>query len=88
MEGAAFAGDYPDRAKLAQAAGCDMLLVCNNPAAAETVLEALPVAESPERGRRLSAMLGRAQFSRDHLLTDPQWQQATRLITEMATSYA
>ncbi len=43
MEGAAFAGVFSDRARLAQEAGCDMLLVCNNPAAAEEVLDALPL---------------------------------------------
>jgi len=88
MEGAAFAGAYPDRAKLAQSAGCDMLLVCNNPAAAGQVLETLPVKENREREHRLFAMRGRAKFSREQLLNEPEWRQASRCITEITTSYA
>ena len=41
MAGAAGAGGYPDRARAALEAGCDMLLVCNNPQGAAEVLEAL-----------------------------------------------
>jgi beta-N-acetylhexosaminidase len=41
MEGAAFAGSVLRRAESALDAGCDMVLVCNNPEAADTVLAEL-----------------------------------------------
>jgi beta-N-acetylhexosaminidase len=42
MEGAAFAGDYVDRAKAALLAGCNMVLICNNPIGAVSIIERLP----------------------------------------------
>ncbi|MGJ0486756.1 MAG: beta-N-acetylhexosaminidase [Methylomicrobium sp.] len=75
MAGASWGGDYPERAGLALAAGCDMVLVCNNPAAAEQVLEALPIKKDPLRESRLAAMRGRPQFSREQLLNSVQWRQ-------------
>ena len=62
MEGAAFAGNHADRAKAAQEAGCDMLLVCNNPTAAENVLEALPITNNPEREAEAAYHAWQAQF--------------------------
>ena len=41
MEGAGVAGDMVDRAHAALRAGCDMVLVCNNPLAADEVLQHL-----------------------------------------------
>ncbi len=41
MKGADVAGGYPQKARLALAAGCDMVLVCNNPGGALEVLEFL-----------------------------------------------
>ena len=38
MKGADVAGDYKDKADLALKAGCDMILVCNNPEGAQEVL--------------------------------------------------
>jgi len=75
MAGAAWAGDYPERARMALAAGCDMVLVCNHPEAAEQVLEALPIKPDPNRQSRLAAMRGKAQFSREQLLNSVQWRQ-------------
>ncbi|NOS88643.1 MAG: beta-N-acetylhexosaminidase [Methylococcaceae bacterium] len=63
MAGAATAGDYPERARQAQLAGCDMLLVCNNPLAAEQVLASLPMSHDPVREQRLQRMRGQPQLA-------------------------
>jgi beta-N-acetylhexosaminidase len=81
MEGAASVGDFPERARLAQLAGCDMILVCNNPAAAEQVLEALPITRDPVREQRLGRMQGKPQMSREQLLLSEKWQQLSTLIS-------
>jgi len=47
MEGAAFAGGYADRARMALAAGCDMVLACNNSAGALEVLDYLDQVKHP-----------------------------------------
>jgi beta-N-acetylhexosaminidase len=88
MEGAAFAGDHADRARAAQEAGCDMLLVCNNPVAAEKVLESLPVNHNPMREQRLMRMKGRFSFDRGGLLQNDEWQATAKLIGELTEQYA
>ena len=82
MEGAASVGDFPQRAKLAQQAGCDMILVCNNPTAAERVLESLPVTQSPIREQRLQAMRGKATHNREQLLNNAQWQAIANTLNQ------
>ncbi|MGZ8152776.1 MAG: beta-N-acetylhexosaminidase [Methylovulum sp.] len=88
MEGAASVGDFPERARLAQQAGCDMILVCNNPAAAERVLEALPVTQDAIRERRLQQMQGQSQMNREQLLSTEKWRQISNLITEFTQKNA
>jgi beta-N-acetylhexosaminidase len=71
MEGAVVAGGYPERAAAALDAGCDMVLVCNQPAAALEVLNWLEqgsVASSP----RLARMKARAVPRRDALAREPR----------------
>src|SRR3954471_22976260 len=55
MEGAAVAGGPPERARAAMEAGCDMVLLCNNPKGLDELLESLkdaPLAH-PERLDRM-----------------------------------
>jgi beta-N-acetylhexosaminidase len=88
MEGAAGVGDFPERARQAQQAGCDMILVCNNPVAAEQVLNALPVTENALREQRLHAMRGKPQLNREQLMRHKQWQQLTTLLTQGNQTHA
>ncbi len=80
MEGAASVGDFPERARLAQLAGCDMILVCNNPAAAEQVLDALPITQDFIREQRLKRMRGKPQMNREQLMHSEKWLQLSTLI--------
>ena len=88
MAGAASVGDFTERARMAQRAGCDMLLVCNNPVAAEQVLEALPIKQDPIRKQRLQRMQGKPFMNRDQLLNTGKWQQISNLINQFTQNYA
>jgi beta-N-acetylhexosaminidase len=80
MEGAVSMGDFSQRAKLALQAGCDMVLVCNNSTAAEEVLASIPVTQDKTRERRLKAMLGKSNLSREQLLKTDKWQKISTQI--------
>ncbi len=51
MEGASVAGGPAERARAALAAGCDLLLLCNDHAAQDALLESLKDAPPPAAGR-------------------------------------
>ena len=59
MEGARAAGGVVDRARAALVAGCDMVLVCNHPAAADELLGNLNYAMPAVSLARLARMHGR-----------------------------
>lgn len=57
MEGAAVAGGIVERAEAAWSAGCDMLLVCNAPAAVGELLDKWQPVADPVRAGRISRLL-------------------------------
>ena len=61
MEGAAVAGGPPERSRAALAAGCDMVLLCNNPAGLDELLQSLKDVQlaKPERLERMKKQGGR-----------------------------
>ena len=87
MAGAASAGSFTERARLAQQAGCDMILVCNNPDAAEQVLDALPITQNPIREQRLRNMQGKPNTSQNPMNTE-KWHQISGLINQFTQNYA
>lgn len=80
MGGAEWAGDYVQRAQLALNAGCDMVLVCNQPEHAAKVVESLSDYHDPAAQLRLARMHGKT-FPEPHALkNNRRWQEAIRLM--------
>ncbi len=65
MEGAAVVGGIRERAEAATAAGCDMVLVCNDPAGADTLLESWDTQANVEGARRIEALVPRGPITGD-----------------------
>jgi beta-N-acetylhexosaminidase len=68
MAGAQGAGDIVARAEAACAAGCDMVLVCNDPAAADALLSRWRPNPQPDLELRCSRMTRRAAAPRDRII--------------------
>jgi beta-N-acetylhexosaminidase len=76
MAGAASVGDVVTRARLALAAGCDMLPVCNNRAGVRSLLARLEVEPAPASQLRLVRVRGRDGLSVAGLQASLSWQQS------------
>ncbi len=81
MGGAEWAGDYPQRAQLALEAGCDMVLVCNQPQHAIEVIESLTHYNDPAAQLRLARMHGRQFPQRDALLKSQRRKHVTERLS-------
>jgi beta-N-acetylhexosaminidase len=84
MEGAKEAGDVVARGKAAMAAGCDMILVCNDPAAADQLLSGLGTHDDPVSHLRLVRMHGREEVTRTQLAQDRGYHDAVRAVLSLA----
>ncbi len=76
MQATASMGSMPERARLALAAGCDMVLVCNDRAAASATVAALRDYSNPLSLVRLARLHGTGHVQRETLLASEEWQVA------------
>ncbi|MDA8093728.1 MAG: beta-N-acetylhexosaminidase [Betaproteobacteria bacterium] len=84
MAGAAGAGTVVERGNVALAAGCDMVLVCNDPAAADELLAGMRWETSPVSLSRLVRMHGRAHPpGLDELKEIPAYRSAVEAIARL-----
>ena len=84
MKATADSGDYAARARAAIGAGCDMVLVCNDPGGADQVLDSLRDHHDPVAMSRCARLHGRPAPSWDRLRENPRWHQAAELATAIA----
>jgi beta-N-acetylhexosaminidase len=82
MAGAATVGDIRQRAEAALEAGCDMLLLCNEPEAVAPLLDHLKGYRNPAAQLRLARLHGRGRVDRIHMRLEPVWQEALRAVAE------
>ncbi len=73
MQAAHSAGSPAERGSAAWAAGCDMLLVCNDPEAAEAVLDVLPALSAAD-WRRLARLRADASWPAQNPTDTAAWQ--------------
>jgi len=76
MRATAAYGTMPQRARLALAAGCDMILVCNDRPGAARTAAALKEYSSPLSLVRLARLHGTTALTRAALLESERWQAA------------
>jgi beta-N-acetylhexosaminidase len=82
MEGATGAGSMAARAGAALAAGCDMVLACNDPEAADSLLAELHYTMPPVALMRLARMHGRRLFdSMVKLRESPRYAEALHTLS-------
>ncbi|MGS2721590.1 beta-N-acetylhexosaminidase [Paraglaciecola aestuariivivens] len=82
MQGAVQMGNIVDRAELAIAAGCDMVLVCNDPKGAVQVIDGLPkdIQIEPASLTRIQTLKHQQHFDFSELIKSQAYQDAQRTL--------
>lgn len=83
MKGAGFMGDYAGRSKKALSAGCDLLLLCNEPEGVVQVLDGLDYQPTQAQKERHYSLLKRRQISWRELEGSSRWQQASQRLSAL-----
>lgn len=87
MQGAAVKGNMPQRAAAAIQAGCDMVLVCNQPEAAVEVIDQLQLSADPLRHMRLIRLHGRHPLKRRTLQQSSKWRTTRDMLNRLTDEY-
>lgn len=85
MVGAAVVGSVVERVRLALAAGCDLVLLCNAPHDVQPVLEALHGYVNPTSQVRLARLHGRGGDAWDALHASSEWRAACTALQPLCT---
>lgn len=83
MKGAGFMGNFVERSEKALAAGCDLLLLCNEPEGVVQVLDGLKYQPSQVQKERHYALMKRKNFSWNDLTASPRWQQSSEQLAQL-----
>lgn len=84
MNAAHSAGSVAQRADLALAAGCDMVLVCNEPRQASDLVAYLDKKQQPGSDR-IGCMLAKNAHNHAHLYESDKWLEAKELVSELSS---
>ncbi|KAI3589853.1 beta-N-acetylglucosaminidase [Cupriavidus sp. U2] len=84
MEGASVAGTITQGARAALDAGCDMVLICNNPEKADQLLSELDTSISKPSQRRIRKLFGRRKpLDWNKLQQEGEYRAALRLLKDL-----
>ncbi len=82
MSAADVAGGDVERARSSLQAGCDMMLICNNPEGTIEVIEAMPDYLDPASQLRMMRLHGRPPAEIADLYQTQRWREATRQLQQ------
>lgn len=83
MKGAGFMGNFIERSEKALAAGCDLLLLCNEPEGVVQVLDGLKYQPTQAQKERHISLMKRKSFSWNELTASPRWKNANQTLSRL-----
>ncbi len=76
MKGASFMGNYAERSEKALNAGCDLLLLCNEPKGVEQVLDNLNYIPTQIQQERYLSLMKKQRITWQELQNHPRWKES------------
>lgn len=83
MKGAGFMGDFVERSEKALHAGCDLLLLCNEPQGVVQVLDGLKYQPTESQTKRHISLMKRKTVSWEALEMSARYQQTKQCVTQL-----
>lgn len=83
MKGAGFMGNFVERCEKALVAGCDMLLLCNEPNGVIQVLDGLKYEPTEIQKTRHLSLMKRKNIDWQELVLSPRWRTAHQQLSQL-----